>query len=97
MVRQFQESYFSNNLQSTVKGYSAPDFSKLAKSYGITSLKIKDNIEEVNSIKKLIDSEGPSLLEILISSESKVYPKLAFGRKFGEMEPDISPKAMEST
>ncbi len=28
---------------------------------------------------------------------SNVYPKLAFGRPFGDMEPDVAPTAMEST
>jgi acetolactate synthase-1/2/3 large subunit len=30
MVRQFQESYFHGRYQSTVWGYSAPDFSRVA-------------------------------------------------------------------
>jgi acetolactate synthase-1/2/3 large subunit len=35
MVRQFQETYFDGRLQSTVIGYSAPDFVRIAKAYGI--------------------------------------------------------------
>jgi len=37
------------------------------------------------------------LLEVPLSVKSKVYPKLAFGRSFGEMEPQATPVAMEST
>ena len=33
MVRQFQESYFNKNYQSTIKGYSAPNFQKLVNAY----------------------------------------------------------------
>lgn len=97
MVRQFQESYFQDNLQSTVFGYSAPSFSKIAKAYGLNSLNLKNKEFEKEAIEWLLMSNGPSLLEVEISKSSKVYPKLAFGRKFGEMEPDVDPISMEST
>jgi acetolactate synthase-1/2/3 large subunit len=35
MVRQFQQSYFEERYQSTVWGYSAPDFSRVAQAFGI--------------------------------------------------------------
>ena len=35
MVRQFQESYFEGRYQSTMWGYSAPDFEKIARAFGI--------------------------------------------------------------
>ena len=37
MVRQFQQSYFDSRFQSTVWGYSAPDFAAVAAAYGIPS------------------------------------------------------------
>ena len=43
----------------------------------------------------MLSEEGPYLLEVKLSQTSKVYPKLAFGRRFGEMEPEASPLAME--
>ena len=97
MVRQFQESYFKGRLCSTVVGYSAPDFVAVSRAYGIAArgLKYSDGIED--SLRWLIQSKGPALLEVPLSIGSKVYPKLAFGRKFGEMEPEASPTAMEST
>ena len=97
MVRQFQESYFGDNLQSTSKGYSAPNFMEIAKAYSIDSELINKNDHLKNSIRKLIATKKAKLVEIEISNNSKVYPKLAFGRKFGEMEPEYNPKAMEST
>ena len=97
MVRQFQETYFGGRLQSTVKGYSAPDFIAVSRAYDVParSLKCVDEVDE--SIHWLLESKGPALLEVPLSIRSKVYPKLAFGRKFGEMEPEASPVAMEST
>ncbi len=97
MVRQFQESYFDNNLQSTLKGYSAPNFSKIAEAYNLESEFIENEAQIQQSINKLINTDESRLVEIQISSFSKVYPKLAFGRRFGEMEPDVKPSSMEST
>lgn len=96
MVRQFQESYFNSRFQSTVWGYSAPSFEKLAKAYGIEGRRI-NKPEEIE--KALVwlneDLTKPSLLEVMIDSSINVYPKLAFGKKFGEMEPQVKPTEME--
>lgn len=97
MVRQFQETYFKGRLRSTVEGYSAPDFVSVSHAYGIQSKCIKSIDDEDASIQWLLESMGPALLVVPLSIGSKVYPKLAFGRKFGEMEPEASPIAMEST
>lgn len=97
MVRQFQESYFQGNLQSTAVGYSAPSFTKLAEAYGIPSRLITDSASVNAGLEWMLASSGPCLIELTLSPGSKVYPKLAFGRKFGEMEPEVSPLGMEST
>jgi thiamine pyrophosphate-dependent acetolactate synthase large subunit-like protein len=39
MVRQFQEIYFHQRYQSTVIGYSVPDFIKVAAAYDIPAAK----------------------------------------------------------
>ena len=64
MVRQFQDSYFKGNTQSTLKGYSAPNFVKIANAYGIKAFNIFSfkNISE--SFDFLFNSSGPILLEI---------------------------------
>jgi len=97
MVRQFQESYFNGRLRSSVEGYSTPDFCAISQAYCIPARAINDINEVDESIQWLIQTKGPALLEIPLSIRSKVYPKLAFGRRFGEMEPECSPVSMEST
>ena len=98
MVRQFQESYFEGRYQSTLWGYSAPDFAAVALAYGIASKKI-DLYSEVESALKWFLSEPnqPALLEISIDTYTNVYPKIAFGRPLTEMEPFFKPIEMEST
>ena len=97
MVRQFQETYFKGNLQSTVQGYSTPDFVEICHAYGINARRLESVVEVDECLNWLLQSEEPTFLEVPLSIHSRVYPKLAFGRKFGEMEPEASPIAMEST
>lgn len=97
MVRQFQESYFEGKLQSTVDGYSAPDFVAVSKAYGLPASRLERQELAGQELNWLLGLHGPGLLEVPLSARSKVYPKLAFGRRFGEMEPEAKPVAMEST
>ena len=95
MVRQFQESYFNSRFQSTVWGYSTPSFSKISSAYEIESKTISDPGEVEDALTWLNkDLKKASVLEILIDSSINVYPKLAFGKKFGDMEPQVKPTDM---
>lgn len=98
MVRQFQESYFKGRYQSTLWGYDAPDFVKVAQAYGIAASRISVESEiEAGLARFSQDPTEPYLLEIEIDVGTNAYPKLAFGRTFGEMEPMAKPLEMEGT
>jgi acetolactate synthase-1/2/3 large subunit len=98
MVRQFQESYFKGRYQSTLWGYDAPDFIKVAQAYGIDATRVEkfDDIE-VQLLQLSADPQKPYLLEVVLDTMTNAYPKLAFGQKFGEMEPMSKPLEMEGT
>jgi acetolactate synthase-1/2/3 large subunit len=97
MVRQFQQSYFDSRYQSTVWGYSAPDFAAVASAYGIPSkgIETEEHVEE--ALSWLLSEPGPALLDVKISPEANTYPKIAFGRPITEMEPFATPVGMEAT
>lgn len=100
MIRQFQDSYFESNYQSTVIGYSTPDFKKIGEAYGIKSITItnsKQLLENLKSIRAYIKSSLPLLIEVQIPMEYNALPKIAFGRTIKEMEPQYKPEKMEST
>ena len=98
MVRQFQESYFKGRYQSTLLGYSAPSFIEIADAYGIKSQQVTQCSQIDASLVKLsADPSEPYLLELGIDTMTNAYPKLAFGRNFGEMEPMAKPLEMEGT
>ena len=98
MVRQFQESYFDGHYQSTLLGYSAPDFARVAAAYGLESCAVADPACVGKAIEWL-RSTGmrPALLHVKIDTYSNAYPKMAFGRPITEMEPFAKPLEQEGT
>jgi acetolactate synthase-1/2/3 large subunit len=98
MVRQFQESYFDARYQSTLWGYSSPDFERVAAGYGIAS-RTAANPEDVDAALRWLweDPGQPALLQVAVDTYANVYPKIAFGRPITEMEPFAKPIEMEST
>ncbi|MCX6626185.1 MAG: thiamine pyrophosphate-binding protein [Candidatus Solibacter sp.] len=98
MVRQFQESYFDGRYQSTLWGYDAPDFSRVACGYGLEARTIKTPDQIDDALQWLWRSpHEPALLQVMIDTYANTYPKIAFGRPVTEMEPFVKPIAMEST
>lgn len=98
MVRQFQESYFGSRYQSTLWGYSAPDFALVAAAYGIAGQTVEDGSDIERALNFLWEEPAePALLQVMINTYANAYPKIAFGRPMTEMEPFAKPVEMEST
>ena len=93
MVRQFQQSYFEGRSQSTLLGYSAPDFAAVAAAYGIEARRVEDPSARGGRLDDLWrDPAAPFLLEVMVDTFANAYPKLAFGRPITEMEPFAAPR-----
>jgi acetolactate synthase-1/2/3 large subunit len=98
MVRQFQESYFHARYQSTVWGYSAPDFGRVADAYGIDTRTIAEPADVEQALNWFsAEGDAPGLLQVMIDPAANAYPKLAFGRGMSSMEPHAEPLEMEGT
>lgn len=98
MIRQFQECYFNGNYQSSIWGYSCPNFEKIANAYGIESRTIK-SIEDVESGLNALwkNPKEPFLLQVMVDTFFNCYPKIAFGKPLTEMEPLSQPIELEGT
>ncbi|MDB5351635.1 MAG: ivlB1 [Planctomycetota bacterium] len=98
MVRQFQQSYFEERYQSTLWGYSAPDFAAVARAYRIPATTV-ERPEDLSLALNFLgrDPEAPALLVVKVDTFANAYPKLAFGRPITEMEPQAVPLGMEAT
>jgi len=92
MTRQFQESFFGERYQSSLWGYSAPDFARLAIAYGIEARSVQEQADVDQAIEWLwSDPEAPALLDVRLHTFVNLYPKIAFGRPITEMEPAVEP------
>ncbi len=89
MVRQFQDAYFDGRHQSTIIGYSAPDFEKIALAYKLPARSIQTPKEMEDAIEWIKQSTGPCLLQVYISASLDLYPKVKFGCSLAEMEPRV--------
>ncbi len=98
MVRQFQQTYFHERYPATYWGYSAPDFAKVARAFGIASATITEPAEIRAGLAELwAQPQSPFLLQVHIDPLANVYPKIAFGYPLTEMEPFAKPLDMEGT
>ncbi len=89
MVRQFQDAYFESRLQSTVWGYSAPDFEKVALSYGIPAKTLVNMKGCEAALHWMKSTTGPCLLQVMLDPKTDLYPKVKFGKPLSEMEPAL--------
>jgi len=96
MVKQFQEQYFDSRFQSTVAGYSCPDFQGVVSTYRVPVWKISqaDKIEE--ALKNFFNDKLSGFLEVNIDPNSKVTPKLSVNRPVEEQEPFLSRSELKS-
>lgn len=90
MIRQFQKQYFNSRFQSTVKGYSQPDFQRVVSAYGIHSARVADVSGLEKSLKGIFKNKNPEFLEIKLKDNNLVFPKLAVGRPIEEQDPLLS-------
>jgi len=98
MVRQFQQSYFSDRYPSTYWGYYAPDFAHLANAYRIESQTVTDYQSLPLALEKMWENpQAPFLLQVFVDVWKNAYPKIAFGHPMTEMEPFAKPLKMEGT
>ncbi|AIF53726.1 thiamine pyrophosphate-binding protein [Pelosinus sp. UFO1] len=88
MIRHFQEMYFDSNSVQTIadKGYTVPDFNKVAEAYGIDTYTIH-NMNEIRQLEENFKSASPAFIHIICSDKTYVYPKLAMNKPIHDQEP----------
>jgi acetolactate synthase I/II/III large subunit len=94
MVRQMQDMYFEGRQQSTVIGYSCPNLTKIAEAYGIPSHTIASMDHAEGIIDKALTGEGPAFVEVKLSQDTLVNPKLVVNRPIEDMSPRLDRKEL---
>lgn len=86
-VRQLQESVFDGRYPSTVLGYDAPDFVRVAQAYGVAARAVAEPQDVPAALDWLWhDETEPALLHVSIATELNVYPNVPFGAPITVME-----------
>ncbi len=89
MVRQFQDAYLEGRYQSTVWGYSAPDFEKVATAYGVPSKTISKTEEFSAALAWMRKQKASCLLQVMVDSAIDLNPKVKFGNPLSNMDPAV--------
>jgi len=94
IIKQFQELYLNKRYEAVdpKKGVTNPNFSKIAKAYGINYSEIKKNSEIDKILKKTLKSNKPEFINIFIKPNQKIIPKLAFGSPLEDLSPHLPKK-----
>jgi len=90
MIRHFQEMYFDSNYMHTKQqgGYTVPDFGAVSTAYGIPYAKA-ESLAQLDTVKPLIESSGPAVIELAFKNDTYVFPKLAMGKLNHDQEPEL--------
>ena len=96
MIRQFQEQYFEGRFQSSVIGYSNPDFQDVVRAYKISSEKISSIGEIGPALNNILKDNSPAFLEISINEKFRVVPKLAVNKPIEDQEPLLDREELKS-
>jgi acetolactate synthase-1/2/3 large subunit len=64
---------------------SGPDFVKLAGAYDIPAQRVEDRKDLKEAINKMLDHNGPYLLEVKVEKEENVFPMVPSGGSVSDM------------
>ena len=94
IIKQFQELYLEKRYEAvdTKKGVTNPNFSKIAKAYGINYSEIKNNSNVDKILRKTIKSKKAEFINVFIKPNQKIIPKLAFGSPLEDLSPPLPRK-----
>ena len=85
MVRQWQESFYGNRFSNSYMKNGMPNFSDVAKAYGLLGCKI-NNFEELEFIVEKIKNMNQSILfDVDVIEKENCYPMVAPGRSNSQM------------
>lgn len=88
MIRHFQEMYLASNFVQTTsdKGYTTPDFCKIAAAYGLKTYTIAD-LNDCDILEEVFDCPDPAFIQVLCNDRTYIFPKLSMGRPIHDQDP----------
>jgi acetolactate synthase I/II/III large subunit len=84
MVRQWQELFFEKRYCDIDLNF-APDFVKLAESYGVRASRVEHRTDVVDAVRDFLSDREPRLIDFWVDPAENVYPIVPPGASLGEM------------
>jgi len=84
MVRQWQELFWEGRYSSVEMGPS-PDWVKLAEAFGAKGMRVEDAGEVEGAMRDALATDGPVLLDCMVSREENCYPMIPAGAAARDM------------
>lgn len=84
MVRQWQELFFDENYSETDLSDN-PDFTRVARAFGIEALRIDSRAQVRAGLEHLLATRGPALLHVPIDPQENVWPLVPPGKSNDHM------------
>jgi len=84
MVRQWQEIFFEKRYCDIDLSY-APDFAKLAESYGIRGVRVDHRTDVPDAVRDFLSDREPRLIDFWVDPAENVYPIVPPGASLAEM------------
>ena len=82
-VRQWQELFFNRRYSFT--HMMNPDYMKIAEAYGIPAQRVKKREELAEAVNKMLATDGPFILEAVVTEEENVLPMTPPGSAISEI------------
>lgn len=83
IIKQFQDSYLGGRYTASSEGYSSPDFGAVARAYGFDYCRV----ESIDQITSELFKRGAILIDVVLSEETLIEPKLEMGRPINDQYP----------
>nr|BDA98331.1 acetohydroxyacid synthase large subunit [Rhodomonas sp. NIES-1006] len=85
MVRQWQQAFYGERYSHSNMEKGAPNFVQLAECWGIKGIAIKSRKDLSQSVKEILDYDGPIVADIQVISDENCYPMVAPGKSNAQM------------
>ena len=83
MVRQWQQMFFEKRYSFTE--LQNPDFIMIANGFGMAAHKVTQREDLAPGIQKMLDHDGPYLLEVVVEKEDNVFPMVPTGASVSDI------------
>lgn len=83
MVRQWQQMFFEGRYSFTEM--NNPDFVRISEAYSIPAKKVVDRKDLKDTLKQMLEHDGPFFLEVRVEKEDNVFPMIPTGAAVCDM------------